>query len=152
MKQGNQRTKGHSFERRIARDYRKVFDPPDRVRRGRQTHRADEPDVVVNHAPLWTECGHGAVMNPLAKLKQAEKEARIAGRIGVTGRAEHLVVAVTRRNRAAIRATMRLETLMRLQLLNPSPPARVQLMPVHVEWSDFLELLRAQPWVKGGVV
>lgn len=151
MQPSGMRRKGHSFERRIAREYRTVFNPPERVRRGRQTHRADEPDVVVDYAPLWTECGHGAVMNPLTKLKQAEKEARVAGKYN----SNWSIVAVTRRNRAAIRVTMRLETLMRLQAAGWSCQApghdgmlRVLEMPVHIEWSDYLELLRSQPWAR----
>jgi hypothetical protein len=67
------RAKGHSFERLIANAYRKRW-PDAVVRRSQQSHKAHEPDVVVEDVPLWTECNHATNANPMAKLLQAERD------------------------------------------------------------------------------
>jgi hypothetical protein len=69
----SQRTKGHSFERDIARRLRARW-PHLTVRRSQQGDKAYEPDVVIENVPLWVECCVGAKPNPLVKLAQAERD------------------------------------------------------------------------------
>ena len=69
------RTKGHDFERWVARRFREVF-PKWTVSRGAQFVGAVAPDVVT---PLfWTECKRGKRTNPKAALAQAITEQKNA--------------------------------------------------------------------------
>lgn len=68
------RTKGNAFERLVCGLVR-AADPDAVVRRGKQSHLADEPDVVVVEGRgllprLWIECHHGKT-SPAIKLAQA---------------------------------------------------------------------------------
>lgn len=67
------RDKGRAFEQLIVRAFKKRW--PDRViRRGKQSHHADEPDVVIEGSSLWIETFHSSVTSPLKKLAQAERD------------------------------------------------------------------------------
>lgn len=72
----SQRTKGHTYERKIAAFYRELgYD----VRRGAQAHEAVEPDICGRNSneafPWWVECAHyargGLVFR---KFKQAVRD------------------------------------------------------------------------------
>lgn len=80
MKAGGGRNKGAAFERLICKMLREAW-PDCEVRRGKQSHKADEPDVVVT-APtaddlrgrLWIECQHANAATPAKKWMQAERD------------------------------------------------------------------------------
>lgn len=103
MTGAGRRKKGHDFERLVANRYRERW--PDRVvRRGNQSHKAFEPDVVIEGSTLWSECQCAAKPTPLAKLAQAERDCP-----------EQPIVVVWRKTGAkTINATMRLGTLLEL--------------------------------------
>ncbi len=72
------RDKGTSFERLVANAIR-AHAPSAVVRRGKQSHLADEGDVVVEidgHplARLWIECNHSSKESIATKLAQAEAD------------------------------------------------------------------------------
>jgi hypothetical protein len=67
------RTKGRAFEQLVANMCRAAF-PGRTVRRGKQSHLADEPDVVVEGVPLWIECQHADRATPAKKMEQAVKD------------------------------------------------------------------------------
>lgn len=95
------REKGAQFERLICQLVR-ACDPLADVRRGKQSHLADEPDVVIAAGAgwlprLWLECHHGAVSIG-SKLLQAERD---CGDRGVP------VVIWRRTGSRAINATLR---------------------------------------------
>lgn len=94
------RSKGNAFERLICQLVR-ATDPTADVRRGKQSHLADEPDVVITAGAgwlprLWLECHHGAVSTE-SKLLQAEHDC-----------GAHVPVVIWRRTGSrAINATLR---------------------------------------------
>lgn len=72
------RTKGKSYERRVAALFRSRW-PDVVVRRASQAERADNPDVFFDNAPdvlqrLWLELTDSRSPSPLAKLEQAERD------------------------------------------------------------------------------
>lgn len=96
------RLKGIRFEQLVATAYRTRW-PSHVVRRSEQSHKAFEPDVVVEGIPLWTECQHATTSTPLRKLEQAEDDCTPM----------HYPVVVWRRTGArAVNATMALTTLL----------------------------------------
>jgi len=101
----NSRRKGVSFEEKIAREFRQIYDPPEllaslaeaakakgagsvaayrailktsRVRRSDQGRGAMEPDLVIQGCPLWLELQHARAVTPRGKLEQAERDAATA--------------------------------------------------------------------------
>ena len=68
----NSRTKGHDFERWVAKWFRGLF-PKAKVTRGQQAHSAEEvPDVLVSSRPwLWIECKRPARAAIYAYWEQA---------------------------------------------------------------------------------
>ena len=73
------REKGKRFERAIANEFRARW-PEAVVRRASQADRAHQSDVYVTGGPpvlarLWCECQDARVVTPIAKLKQAERDA-----------------------------------------------------------------------------
>lgn len=76
----NARAKGHSFERKIATRLRKKWPHLKQfIRRGNQSHKAREPDIVFDPGPrrhphLWIECHHGRT-DPRKKYAQAKRDA-----------------------------------------------------------------------------
>jgi hypothetical protein len=85
MKAGGGRNKGAAFERLVCELLREAW-PDCKVRRGKQSHLADEPDVVVT-APttgdwrgnLWIECQHASRATPAAKMSQAQHDSAGTG-------------------------------------------------------------------------
>lgn len=72
------RTKGKTFERKIAREFRLRW-PDALVRRASQAERAYESDVYVTNGPpllsaLWLEMHDAAAPVPAKKLAQAERD------------------------------------------------------------------------------
>lgn len=80
MKAGGGRNKGAAFERLVCKLLREAW-PDCEVRRGKQSHKADEPDVVVIpsepwnwRARLWIECQHATRATPAEKMEQARRD------------------------------------------------------------------------------
>ena len=70
-----QRRKGANFERKIVRMLKARL-PHATIRRGKQSHLADEPDIVIQGAGdswdvLWLELQDARRPTPIAKVKQA---------------------------------------------------------------------------------
>ena len=132
------RDKGAAFERLIVRQLKEAFaDQPwaEGIRRGKQSHTADECDVV-GVPGLWLELQHADRVTPLAKLEQAIGDEHRAG-----GH-RRLCAAITRRTGAiSIRVTMRLGDLDELRGgINLAP---VVEHPVTLSLADFIALYRA---------
>ena len=68
----SQRTKGHNFEREIARELREIF--PD-ARRGLQ-YQDGSQCADVEGTPFHVECKRGIKPNPRAAMEQALSDAR----------------------------------------------------------------------------
>lgn len=79
------RNKGAAFERLVVNTIKKAW-PDVEVRRGKQSHYADEPDVVVRmltetdnicdrRDTLWIECQHANAPSPAKKMEQARRDA-----------------------------------------------------------------------------
>ena len=94
----SQRTKGHSFERKIARILRSIW--PD-AKRGFQTRggTAEAPDI--EGTPFWIECKKGKRTNIKAAMRQAEGQ-------------DLPPVAITQDDRQDVLVTMKLEDWMGL--------------------------------------
>jgi hypothetical protein len=139
MKAGGPRTKGHTFERLIANAYRKRW-PDAVVRRSQQSHKAHEPDVVVEDVPLWTECNHATNANPMAKLLQAERDtADVTETIWP-------VVVWRKTGSRTINATMRMRTLAALTgylnrlIWSSTPPVDLVVTVDFADWLERVEL------------
>lgn len=108
------RTKGKTFERRIAAILRQHF-PNAVVRRASQADRAHQSDVYVTGGPallsrLWLECQDARQPTPLRKLEQAERDVQRAFEDG--GPSGRLPVVIWHEYGAReIHATMRLWVL-----------------------------------------
>lgn len=77
----SQRTKGHNWEREVARRFREIM-PDVEVRRGQQGWGGEQgADVEV--PGFWVECKVGKLTNPRAALKQADEDRLAAGERGV---------------------------------------------------------------------
>lgn len=84
------RTKGHNFEREIARQYREALPhDADEIVRGQQGSGAVEPDVRV--PGLWVECYHGKEPLRRARLRKLSQALRDCdtGRVPVAVTREH---------------------------------------------------------------
>lgn len=69
----SQRTKGHNWEREVARRFREAW-PGSNARRGLQYRDGSEaPDVIVSG--LHIECKRGRQPNPRTALRQAQEAA-----------------------------------------------------------------------------
>lgn len=82
MKQGNQRQKGHTFERWFARWFREVFaDRGGTAQRGWQSRGGGKEEADVETAvhgralPIHWECTHGKAPSVWAKYAQAVDDA-----------------------------------------------------------------------------
>lgn len=94
---GKSRTKGHSFERLVARLFRAIY--PD-ARRGLQYRDGDEcPDVIAG--PFYIECKRKA--GPISAIAALEQVSKASGAKGYN------LVAVTKRDRQPALATMYLD-------------------------------------------
>jgi hypothetical protein len=143
MKPGGQRAKGHSFERRICRLLREAF-PQATIRRGNQSHRAVEPDVVIEGtAPealkrAWLELNDSRAPDPPAKLEQAARDA-----LRASDGMQRLPLVVWHRIREReIWCTGRLETL--LQVLGVDAEWPPEGMLVTVRLGDVIQALRKE--------
>ncbi len=72
----SQRTKGHAWERDVARRFRERLGlSAEQVKRGLSQPRGgtgEEPDVVLpDSLPWWVECKVGARVNPVGAMQQA---------------------------------------------------------------------------------
>lgn len=126
MKPGGQRTKGHAFERKVAKDLREIF--PD-AKRGFQTRGGGKEQAdVINTGPFHIECKHKKNPDPLAAYCQAESDA-----IG-TGREP---VAIVKTNRREPVVVMRLGVV--TDLLGASAGTVVT-----IDYQTFLAVLRRE--------
>lgn len=125
------RRKGAAFERLIARQFREWFPQyAHHVRRGKQSHLADECDVP-GLPGIWSELEDAVDPSPLAKLDQAIGDAPPGD----------IPVAITHKTRARrIKATLRLSDLVRVWLLASESPS--VHAPVTVDLDDWLYLLK----------
>lgn len=103
------RTKGKTFERKIAREFRLRW-PDALVRRASQAERADNPDVFIQHGPpllssLWLEMHDARNPTPTKKLAQAELDVLTASEYG---HAAHLPIVIWHKlSERSIQVTMR---------------------------------------------
>jgi hypothetical protein len=67
----NSRTKGHGYEREVAKDYRELGLE---AKRGLQGRGAEECDVVLEGLPLWIECQCSNKPTVFKKLEQAQRD------------------------------------------------------------------------------
>ena len=102
------RRKGAEFEVAIAHALRRIF--PDARRRAMQARGGSEGADIDCTPGWWIECGFGRVMSPAAKLEQAIADLTARDKTRVRYMHEHTIpVAITKRNRGEVMATMRLE-------------------------------------------
>jgi hypothetical protein len=160
------RAKGHTFERRVARDLRAIYDGPDwcahydtlskqeqsialktsRVRRGEQAHGALEADLVVAGVHWWFELQHANRAQPLKKLEQAERDIVQGGET-----AKWLAVSITlETGHREVKACMRARSFCYLMTGLPSSGVfgPVDSAPVVFPYSALLELLRLEDAVR----
>lgn len=141
MSGAHSRTKGQSFERWVAQQYRLKW--PDKiVRRSQQSHKAFEPDVVVEGVPLWTECQIAARPNPLMKLDQAEEDCFACYS------PMHPIVVWRKTSGRTTWVTMRFGTLVSLCLGDDQYPQVANSHWNHVvtlDFADWLEHLQMEP-------
>ena len=127
------RRKGASFERKIARRFKDEFpEYADGVRRGKQSHFADECDVP-GLPLLWHECQSASRANsdPIGKLQQAIADAP----------AHEIPVAVTHvTHERGISTTLRAHDFLRLWLMAGDSASRS--VPVTLDFESYLDLLR----------
>lgn len=97
------------------------------------------PDVLLDG--FWLELGHGATMNPIVKLCQAENYVKLR-----TWPAKRPVaVSITRQNRSPIVVCMRLESLVTVSC--GAEAILAQSIPVYLDWDDFLLVLKGLGYV-----
>jgi hypothetical protein len=138
-----QRTKGKVWERAIATRLRRAF-PLAIVRRAIQSHRAYEPDVVIEgNAPnlvrrLWLECQDARKPDPDAKLAQAERDCRAAAMWRIQ------VVVWHRYRERCVQATLR-RCALNVLTGTPWQPGEFDNMAVTVDWEQLLDALRKLP-------
>lgn len=125
------RDKGSRFERFVAQRLRQAFPSYfDAIRRGKQSHRADEDDVT-GLPGIWNECQDAVDPDPVGKLQQAINDAP----------AGCLPVAITHKTRArGVKATVRASDLVRVWMLSASSPSTDT--PVTLDFEAWLSLLR----------
>lgn len=108
----SQRLKGHNYEREVANEFRTVYSHGS-VRRGNQTHRADESDVLVNEGKfgprLWIECKKGKQPNIRSALRQATEDS-----VKGIDRDDWMLIAVTKKDRDQSLVTLRLSDFLEL--------------------------------------
>ena len=109
MKPGGQRAKGIAFELLVADILRSTF--PTVRRRAMQARGGREGADLENTSGFWIECGHGKRMDPVKKWNQAANDC-------ISGTPENalgpIAVAITRRDRGPILATIHVSDLIRL--------------------------------------
>jgi len=100
----NSRTKGHSYERTVAKQFAEVMPGAD-IKRGLGQCRAgsDVPDVVTPW--FWVECKRGKKTNIKAALRQAE---------AACGDRPLYCIAVTRDDRDDAMVTMRFDDFLEI--------------------------------------
>jgi hypothetical protein len=125
MKPGGQRTKGHTFERKIANDLKKFF--PD-AKRGFQTRGGGKEQADVIGTPFHIEAKHHAKLNMMDAYYQAVADA-ISTKL--------IPVAVGKQNRGPIRVMLGLESLARLAGYEFT--ADVEDPPVEIPYRMFLQ-------------
>lgn len=97
------------------------------------------PDVVLEG--FWLELGHGATMNPIVKLKQAEEYVKLR-----TWPAKRPVpVSITRQNRSDITVCLRLEHLVLLSC--KAQAVMTESLPVYLDWDGFIAVLKGLGYV-----
>lgn len=96
------RTKGHNWEREVARRMATIFGEAKRGLSQSRGGTAEEPDVKLpGGVPLWIECKRGRRTNAFAALEQA----RTAARDPIAG-IEELPVAICKDDHREPTATM----------------------------------------------
>ena len=103
MKPGGQRIKGKAFELEIAHRLQPLF--PDARRRAMQARSGREGADIDCVPGWWIECGFGIRMDPVKKFLQAAHDCADS---------DDWPVAITKRNRGPVLATMDLETFLKL--------------------------------------
>ena len=137
------RTKGRSFEQKIARVFRAIW-PEAVVRRSSQADRAHNPDVMIEHGPpllqhLWLELNDARQPNPLEKLAQAERD--IAAISQHAGPARFAVVIWHRLASRTINVTLRASVYDSLRgRFHPD----LDRTPITLDLDDFLAMLKAR--------
>lgn len=138
------RRKGFTFERYVATAYRLRW-PEVTVRRGRQSDRPWESDVVVEGdvvlGRLWTECQHARGADPQAKLRQAERDVGVLVARSLCETFHRMPVVVWREHGSSlVHATTRLWVLLELSTGSWSPDARGAFGVVTTSFSSFLDV------------
>ena len=152
------RTKGASFERKIANELREIYDPSELVAemieaaadkdmhrlrvlhkescvsRGEQARGAKHPDILCLPCPFWLELqdAKGSTYNPLRKLEQAESDCDT----------EQWPASVCHQTgKHSIQVCMRYKSLRWLisgERVHGDPTE----IPVVIDWEAFKDLLR----------
>jgi hypothetical protein len=132
------RTKGHSFERKIAKLIRDRFPELENVRRSFQARDAEESDVT-GLPGFWLECQDAALPLPIMKLHQAERDLA-----NTALDRDRIPVAITHKKGArSIQVTLRAKDLICLLATEQAPKDS----PVTLDFEDFLHILElTQPW------
>jgi hypothetical protein len=133
-----QRTKGATFERKIASILRLRW-PNATVHRSSQADRAYDSDVVIDGGPewtrnLWLELQDARHPNPRAKLAQAERD--------VGHRPRCPIVIWHKLSERTIWVTLRWETMLLLINIGMSDP-QLSHPVVTLELSDFLAVVES---------
>lgn len=143
------RTKGKTFERKIARMFRERW-PDAVVRRASQAERADNPDVFIEGGPpmlslLWMELQDARNPTPIAKLEQAENYVENWNtRRMIIGPGDRMPVVVWHRlGERTISVTFRTETLDQLRGIRGWQFG--DGVPVTMSLDHFLYLLPSEP-------
>lgn len=97
------------------------------------------PDVILDG--FWLELGHGATMNPIVKLRQAEEYVKLR----TWPDKRPVAVSITKQNRSPIVICMRLESLVRVSC--GAEAILAESIPVYLDWDDFMLVLKGLGYV-----
>ena len=135
------RTKGKTFERWVAAQFREAYPWLDGVRRSQQGGGAEQSDVT-GVPGLWIECRDGVADLSRTKLEQAEGDVYRA-------QSSAIPIAVCHRARAPMDSTqvyLRLSDLLPILGCNEEPDNIGAVVSMRLV--EFLEVARA--WVRQG--
>lgn len=153
------------FERKIARDLRKIYDPPELneqiekadnkiikkilgkscVRRGEQGKNAHEPDIVAP-CDWWLELEDGGSKGPDNKLNQALRDLKEHSQSHISGRWRRAVAICHAKGSTKTTATMTLEHFIEsfslISIIKPFDRFEsIRRHRVTINYEAFLELL-----------